>query len=73
MDCLSQSAICINPLLKMGRLRVFLYPALDQIPMDLAQKTQRHGVAPFFPICLPPGFPELSGRIFAAQKVFTHI
>jgi len=49
MDCPCQAAICINPLLKMGRLRVFLYPYFDQFLMDLAHKTQCHGVAPLFP------------------------
>jgi hypothetical protein len=43
MDCPRQTAICINPLLKMGRLRVFRYPFRDQFLMDLAQKTQCQG------------------------------
>ena len=40
--------ICVNPLLKMGRLRVFLNPALVQSMMDLAHKTQRQGAVPLF-------------------------
>jgi hypothetical protein len=59
VNCSSQATIRITPLLKMGRLRVFLYPSLASFFMDLAQKNPVPWGRPFFSICLWQYVPNL--------------